>query len=322
MNRSRRSIVALAVVFLGLFIAVRASAAEKQLKIVTTIFPEYDWVMNILGDQADSMDVIWMMDAGVDLHSFNPSIEDIVDIDECDLFIYVGGESDFWVEDVLRESTKEGRKTVRLLDLLAGQVKEEEIITGMQVREAEEESEEEPEYDEHVWLSLRNAEVIVGGLADILGGIDPEHAEEYSANADTYKKALQELDDEYTAALEAAAHKTLVMGDRFPFRYLFDDYSLSCYAAFNGCSAESEASFETIIFLAEKMDELNLRNILKTENDNTRICETVIESTKTKNQEILTIDSMQSVTRENYENGTTYLTKMQENLETLKKATE
>ena len=322
MNRSRRSIVALAVVFLGLFIAVRASAAEKQLKIVTTIFPEYDWVMNILGDQADSMDVIWMMDAGVDLHSFNPSIEDIVDIDECDLFIYVGGESDFWVEDVLRESTKEGRKTVRLLDLLAGQVKEEEIITGMQVREAEEESEEEPEYDEHVWLSLRNAEVIVGGLADILGGIDPEHAEEYSANADTYKKALQELDDEYTAALEAAAHKTLVMGDRFPFRYLFDDYSLSCYAAFNGCSAESEASFETIIFLAEKMDELNLRNILKTENDNTRICETVIESTKTKGQEILTLDSMQSVTRENYENGTTYLTKMQENLETLKKATE
>ena len=143
MNRSRRSIVALAVVFLGLFIAVRASAAEKQLKIVTTIFPEYDWVMNILGDQADSMDVIWMMDAGVDLHSFNPSIEDIVDIDECDLFIYVGGESDFWVEDVLRESTKEGRKTVRLLDLLAGQVKEEEIITGMQVREAEEESEED-----------------------------------------------------------------------------------------------------------------------------------------------------------------------------------
>ena len=169
-------------------------------------------------------------------------------------------------------------------------------------------------------MSLGNAGIICGCMADVLGEIDPEHAEEYKSNAEEYLADLGRLDEQYREALADAPHRTLVFGDRFPFRYLFDDYELSYYAAFSGCSAESEASFETIIFLADKLDELGLDCILKMEGDNKKICETVIECTDSKDQEILTLDSMQSVKREDYENGISYISIMEENLEVLKRA--
>ena len=296
-----------------------AFAEAEPLRIVTTIFPEYDWVRNILGDRAEEAEVTWLMQSGVDLHSFNPSVEDIVTIADCDLFLYVGGESDFWVEDVLSQAENENRRDVNLMDVLADRVREEETVEGMQGGQ-EDEPGGEPEFDEHVWMSLGNAGIICGCMADVLGEIDPEHAEEYKSNAEEYLADLGRLDEQYREALADAPHRTLVFGDRFPFRYLFDDYELSYYAAFSGCSAESEASFETIIFLADKLDELGLDCILKMEGDNKKICETVIECTDSKDQEILTLDSMQSVKREDYENGISYISIMEENLEVLKRA--
>jgi len=311
-------------IFMALALAVISAPAavdaeEKPLKIVTTIFPEYDWVMNVLGERAGDAEVTWLMQSGVDLHSFNPSVEDIVTITDCDLFLYVGGESDFWVEDVLSQAPNGNLRAVSLLDILADQVREEETVEGMQDA-GEDAPGEEPEIDEHVWMSLENAGIICRSIADVLGEMDEEHAEEYSSSAEEYIAKLDGLDDQYHEALNDAPNRTLVFGDRFPFRYLFDDYGLSYYAAFSGCSAESEASFETIIFLAEKVDELGLDNILKMEGDNKKICETVIECTETKDQEILTLDSMQSVKREDYENGITYTSIMEENLEVLKRA--
>ena len=295
---------------------------DGKLQIVTTIFPEYDWVMNVLGDKASDAEVTMLLDSGVDLHSYQPTANDILKISTCDLFIYVGGESDAWVDDALAEAVNKDMVVINLLDVLGNSVKEEELVEGMQGEEEEEEEEceEGPEYDEHVWLSLKNAQVLVGSIEDALETIDPDNSEVYSANADSYISELSSLDEEYQAAVSDAAYDTLLFGDRFPFRYLVDDYGLNYYAAFVGCSAETEASFETITFLSGKMDELGLPVIMTIEGSDKSIAETIVGNTSSKDQDILTLDSMQSVTAEDVQNGTTYLSIMEDNLEVLKDA--
>ncbi|MBO4242580.1 MAG: zinc ABC transporter substrate-binding protein [Clostridiales bacterium] len=298
------------------------AADDGKLQIVTTIFPEYDWVMNVLGDKASDAEVTMLLDSGVDLHSYQPTANDILKISTCDLFIYVGGESDAWVDDALAEAVNKDMVVINLLDVLGNSVKEEELVEGMQGEEEEEEEEceEGPEYDEHVWLSLKNAQVLVGSIEDALETIDPDNSEVYSANADSYISELSSLDEEYQAAVSDAAYDTLLFGDRFPFRYLVDDYGLNYYAAFVGCSAETEASFETITFLSGKMDELGLPVIMTIEGSDKSIAETIVGNTSSKDQDILTLDSMQSVTAEDVQNGTTYLSIMEDNLEVLKDA--
>lgn len=296
------------------------AADDGKLQIVTTIFPEYDWVMNVLGDKASDAEVTMLLDSGVDLHSYQPTANDILKISTCDLFIYVGGESDAWVDDALAEAVNKDMVVINLLDVLGNSVKEEELVEGMQGEEEEEECEEGPEYDEHVWLSLKNAQVLVESIEDALETIDPDNAEVYSANADSYINELSSLDEEYQAAVSDAAYDTLLFGDRFPFRYLVDDYGLNYYAAFVGCSAETEASFETITFLSGKMDELGLPVIMTIEGSDKSIAETIVGNTSSKDQDILTLDSMQSVTAEDVQNGTTYLSIMEDNLEVLKDA--
>lgn len=307
-----------------------------KIQIVTTIFPEYDWVMNILGDNPAKADVTMLLDTGVDLHSFQPTAEDILKISTCDLFIYVGGESDEWVDDALQEATNKDMIVINLLDALGDAVKEEEVIEGMQEEEHDHEHEDgeddhdedheheheecEVEYDEHVWLSLKNAAVLVNSISAAIQKIDPDNAESYKKNAAAYVEKLNALDAEYTAAVSAASVKTLLFGDRFPFRYLVDDYGLSYYAAFVGCSAETEASFETITFLAQKVDELSLPAVMTIEGTDHRIAETIVQNTLTKNQQILTMDSMQATTAKDVENGTTYLSIMEKNLSVLKDA--
>ena len=184
----------------------------------------------------------------------------------------------------------------------------------------EEGEEEEPEYDEHVWLSVKNAEVLSKAIADALEKADPDHKDIYQENASAYSEKLKDLDAKYQEVVDGASQKTLLFGDRFPFRYLVDDYGLSYYAAFVGCSAESEASFDTISFLANKVDELGLKDIMAIENSNQKIAKTIIENTKEKNQKILTLDTMQSTTSDDVKNGTTYLSVMEKNLEVLKEA--
>ena len=301
-----------------------------KLSIVTTIFPEYDWVRQILGDKADNADVTMLLDNGVDLHSYQPTADDIVKISDCDLFIYVGGESDGWVEDALKNATNKDMKVVNLLEVLGDKVKNEEVVEGMQEEEHEhedgeeheegEEHEHEEEADEHVWLSLKNAEVLVGTISNALQEVDPGNKDAYAANADAYVKKLSALDAEYQTAVDNAARKTVLFGDRFPFRYLVDDYGLNYYAAFVGCSAETEASFETISFLAKKVDELKLPCVLTIEGKNHKIAETIVKNTAPKSQKILTMDSMQSTTSKDVASSTTYFSVMEKNLAVLKEA--
>lgn len=295
---------------------------DSDMKVVTTIFPEYDWVRQIAGEEADQMDITMLLDNGVDLHSYQPTAEDIMKVSDCDLFVYVGGESDAWVDDALKQAKNKDMQVVNLLDVLGNSVKEEEVIEGMEPEEEEEEGgeEEEPEYDEHVWLSVKNAEVLSKAIADALEKADPDHKDVYQENVSAYSEKLKNLDAKYQEVVDGASQKTLLFGDRFPFRYLVDDYGLSYYAAFVGCSAESEASFETISFLANKVDELGLKDIMTIENSNQKIAKTIIENTKEKNQKILTVDSMQSTTSDDVKNGTTYLSVMEKNLEVLKEA--
>jgi zinc transport system substrate-binding protein len=316
--------------------ALNKNSDPNKLQIVTTIFPEYDWVREIAGlgansvdkSAVDSIELTMLLDNGVDLHSFQPTAADIAKISTCDMFIYVGGESDFWVDDALKESINKDMVVIDLLDVLGDSVKEEEVVEGMQEEEEEhehgeaeaDEEEEGPEYDEHVWLSLKDSQVLCSEIAKKLGEIDPEHAEAYNANAENYVSKLAALDQEYQSAVDNAKVKTILFGDRFPFRYMADDYGIDYYAAFVGCSAETEASFETVIFLSGKVDELKLPAICTIENSDQKIANTIKDNTTAKDQEIIAFNSLQSTTSKNVEEGATYIGAMEDNLQAMKNA--
>lgn len=302
-----------------------AEGSSDKIQIVTTIFPEYDWVMQVLSDKADNAEVTMLLDNGVDLHSYQPSVDDIAKIGSCDLFIYVGGESDEWVEDILAAKTNPDLKAINLLEVLGDSVKEEEVVEGMEhehedADHEDHDHEEEPEMDEHVWLSLRNAGILVDAIAENLASIDAENADTYLANAAAYNDELAKLDDAYKEAVENASLNTIVVADRFPFRYLVDDYDLQYYAAFAGCSAESEASFDTILFLSDKTKEIGTDNILVIEGKDHNVADTVAENAGLGSDSVLVLDSLQSTTSTDFANGVTYLTVMQQNLEVLKEA--
>ena len=305
-------------------------SGSDKLRVVATIFPGYDWVHQIMGDRAAAADLTMLLDNGVDLHSYQPTTDDIIKVFDCDLFIYVGGESDGWAENALKTAANKDIKVVSLLEVLGERVKTEEIVEGMQdadhahahdhEHEHDHGHDHEEEADEHVWLSLKNAAVLVDAISNALQELDPDNKGIYAANAAAYIEKLSALDGAYQSAVDGAARKTVLFGDRFPFRYLADDYGLRYYAAFVGCSAESEASFETVSFLAKKVDELKLPCVLTIEGKNHKIAETIVENTAEKNQKVLTMDSMQSTTSEDVANGTTYLSVMEQNLSVLKEA--
>ena len=316
--------------------------ANKKFSVVCTIFPEYDWIRQLVGDKKDNYEITYLLDKGVDLHSYQPTAEDIAKIANCDLFVYVGGESDGWVNDALKESKNDKMQVVNLLETLGKNVKPEEVVEGMQEEDEHDhdhddkdhddkdhdhedadhdhDHEEETEYDEHVWLSLRNATALVNTLAEKLQTIDPENKDYYATTAADYTAKLGDLDSRYLATIKKAKVKTVLFGDRFPFRYLVDDYGLKYYAAFVGCSAETEASFETVAFLAKKTDELKLKSVLVIENSDQKIAKKIVETTKDKSQNIVVLNSMQSITNEDIANGATYLSIMESNLKALASA--
>ena len=320
--------------------------ANKKFSVVCTIFPEYDWIRQLVGDKKDNYEITYLLDKGVDLHSYQPTAEDIAKIANCDLFVYVGGESDGWVDDALKESKNDKMQVVNLLETLGKNVKPEEVVEGMQEEDEHDHDhedadhdhedkdkdhdhedadhdhhhEEETEYDEHVWLSLRNATALVNTLAEKLQTIDPENKDYYAGTAADYTAKLGDLDSRYLATIKKAKVKTVLFGDRFPFRYLVDDYGLKYYAAFVGCSAETEASFETVAFLAKKTDDLKLKSVLVIENSDQKIAKKIVETTKDKSQNIVVLNSMQSITNEDIANGATYLSIMESNLKALASA--
>jgi len=301
-----------------LLTAVFAGCAEKKteegkLKIITTIYPVYEWVSQITAGTQNA-EVSLLLNKGVDMHSFQPTTRDIVNISGCDVFVYVGGESDEWVEDVLRDATNKSMLTIDLMDALGDLAREEEAVEGMQGEEAE--TDGETEYDEHIWLSLKNASVLTAYIAEQLGKKDAANQSAYAANAKAYTDKLGALDSRYAEMVKAAKHDTLIFADRFPFRYLTSDYDLKYYAAFSGCSAESEASFKTLVFLADKLKELKLNKLMIIDGSDEKIARAVIETAGVDHVDILMLNSMQSVIGEN----DSYLGIMETNLTVLQKA--
>lgn len=315
-----------------------ATGEKPRVRIVATTFPVYDWTREILGDRLVETDLVLLQQSGADLHSYSPSAADLRKIAACDLFVFVGGESDEWTERALAQKGNPHRRVLSLVKALGSAAKEEKIVEGMEHEhhhdadhdddhdedhhdhdKEHDHDEDEHEIDEHVWLSLRNAATLVKAISAELAAVDPAHAATYGANADAYRGRLAALDRRYADAVAGAKRKTILVADRFPFRYLADDYGLEYFAAFAGCSAESEASFKTIAFLSKKADELKLPVILTIEGARHKIAETVKRTTKSRDQRILTLDSLQSTGGEAAKT-TRYLDVMARNLDTLKAA--
>lgn len=309
-----------------------ADSADK-IHIVCTIFPQYDWVMNIIGNHTDKYNVSLLVENGTDLHSFQPGAKDIVTISNSDLFIYTGGESDAWVHDVLQDTKNEDRLALSMMEIIGDAAFEEEVVEGMDEDSEHEDheensenslvsdhSEEDIEYDEHVWLSLKNAQTICKEIASALCELNPDDANSIESNYVSYNSKLASLDSQYSDSVNSVKRKVLLFGDRFPFRYMIEDYNLDYYAAFAGCSAETEASFKTIVFLAKKVDELQLPVVCVTESSDQSVAKTIIENTRLQNQKILTFDSMQSVSKNDIDSGISYLEIMESNLSVLKEA--
>lgn len=323
----------------GSVFAKKADSSAKKPKVVTTIFPEYDWAREVIGENAGNVELTLLLNNGVDLHSYSPSVKDIAKISEADIFVYVGGESDEWVDEVLKNAKNPSMKVINLVEVLGDKVKAEEVVEGMEHEHHHEHGHdehghddhdddehdehhhhEEEEKDEHVWLSLRFAKTLCGAIADALCEKDSANAAVYQKNLASYTAKLDALDAKYVEAVKAAGKNTLVFGDRFPFRYMVEDYNLKYFAAFTGCSAESEASFKTIVFLSEKVNELDLQCVCQIETGNGKIAKTVISNSKNKKAKVVTFDSLQSTTAKQIKKGATYLGAMEKNLEVLKTA--
>jgi len=301
------------------------SVSEKndKINIVCTVFPEYDWVRQIISGHENDFEITYLLSNGSDMHSYQPTVDDMIKISSCDLFIYIGGESDKWTEDAISQAKNKNLKTISLLDSLGSSAKEEELKEGMQNSEENEldhNHEDEAEYDEHIWLSLENAETLCTAIAEEIYSLDSGNKADYQNNLATYCENLDKLNNEYTEILSAVPNKTLIFGDRFPFRYLVDDYGLDYYAAFSGCSAETEASFETITFLADKIDELHSDTVFTIDGSDDKIANAIISGTENKNQKIARLNSIQSVNDEQIKDGITYISIMKSNLDVLKEA--
>ena len=306
--------LALALVMLFSLAACSGAARRARVQIVTTSFPLYDWTRNIVGD-TEGVEITWLMDSGVDPHSFQPTTKDLVFVSDCDVFVYVGGESEAWADDAVASMKNENALVLKLLDGLQEAALAEEDVPGAEP----EHEEEEGALDEHIWMSLRAASICVDLICGALCEADSANDDLYRMNADDYKARLSALDQAYTEAAASSELHTILVADRFPFRYLAEDYDLDYFAAFAGCSAETEASFQTVLGLSQKADELGLPVILVTENSTGDIADAVSEGSQSE-PVIRTLDSLQSVTAEIAAGGVTYLSVMESNLEVLKEA--
>ena len=302
--------------------------ADGKLSVVCTAFPQYDWLQNLTAGANPGFSITLLNHQGADMHSFQPTAANMVSIAECDLFFYIGGFSETWVDAALESAGNHKAVTVALLDHVD---KKEENLSGIVGAEAEHDHDHdhdgeahdehagEIEYDEHIWLSLHTAAQSCEAITSALTALDPQNAALYEKNLQGYLAKLSALDQRYRKMIDGAERKTLLFADRFPFRYLADDYGLTCYAAFPGCSAETEASFETIVELADTAANLKLPAVLILEGSRPAVAETIIETAGVDAQ-VLTINSMQSVNQRQIDGGLTYLQVMEDNLQVLKRA--
>jgi zinc transport system substrate-binding protein len=285
----------------------RVMPQEDALLVATSIFPPYDFVRAIAGDRVK---LTMLLPPGGESHSFDPSPQDIILMQKADIFIYGGGESDAWVRELLTAMDTRNMRIIAMMD--AVEAVEEEIVEGMQA-----EDEEEPAYDEHVWTSPRNAKLIMQAIADALCGSDPANAGLYRQNADAYLKSLEELDKGFQEAVNAGVRKTIVFGDRFPFRYFADAYGLTYFAAFPGCSTETEPSAATVAFLINKMRAEHIPAVFHIELSNEKMADTISEETGAKK---LLFHACHNISKKDFEQGRTYMEFMTQNLTNLREA--
>lgn len=306
---------------------VSENHSSEKIRVVCTTFPQYDWLKNILGESEDDFELTLLVKNSADVHNYQPSAKDMIAIREADLFVYIGGESDTWAADLMASDASLKEKAVSLVETLGDEALIEEIVEGMtHTHEHSEEDghihndKEHDTVDEHVWLSLNNAEVLCQYLSERVCELSPECAEAFRTNTAAYTEELHALNDQYRDMVNASAKNTLIFGDRFPFRYLTEDYGLEYYAAFAGCNAEVEAGFDTVVFLADKVKELHTSYIMVIDGSDRELAKTISNTANKTDMEILVLDSMQSVSWEDIQQGTNYLDIMKANMEILRKA--
>lgn len=329
-NGKRKKILSLALAIIIVMLTISGcnknplGKTEDKVKIVCTTFAIYDWVIQLTNGLED-YEVLFLLKNGSDAHNYQPTVEDIVEISSCDLFLYVGGESDAWVEPALKEAKNKQRRVLNFMELL--EPVREEMLQEPEPRKEEHEEEEHDHADEHVWLSLKNAQIFVEQISNVLLELEEnrtneekraENIKQIQNNQKEYSRKLKNLEEQYRTVVEDAKTKVLLFADRFPFAYLIEDYQLEYYAAFDGCSTETEASFETIAFLAQKIQEHNLSHVLVLEESDREVAKSVIRAAKRPEMEILELNSLQAVAKN--AKDITYLSMMQRNLEILKEA--
>ena len=311
------SFVAIIVLAIGAIIGINnITKNHEKISIVATNFPAYDFARAVAGDKAD---IKLLIKPGAETHDFEPTPSDIIDIKNSKFFVYTGGESDEWIEDILSDIDVKKTKLIKMMDSV--EVVEEETVEGMEHEHEHEheheEDEEEIEYDEHVWTSLKNAQKIVNKIKDELVQISPEHKDDFEKNAEEYNKKLNKLDKEFEEIVENGNRKVVIFGDRFPLRYFVEDYGLKYFAAFSGCSEQTEASSKTIAFLVDKVKSEKIPVVLKIEMSNGNIARTIAKETGAK---VLTFNTAHNVSADDFRNGKTYAKIMEDNLVVLKEA--
>jgi len=306
--------IAIIALILGasIFVITKFAGNKNSARIISSNFVGYDFARAVTGDKSE---VSMLLKPGAEAHDFEPTPEDIINIKNADLFIYVGGESDEWVERLLEGNEIPAEKTLRLMDLV--EVKEEELSEGMEEHEHEHNEEDHEEYDEHIWTSPLNAIQLVNGIKTKLSTIHPENKSTYTQNADNYTSRLLAIDQKIRDVVSSSPKKELIFGDRFPFRYFVDEYDLNYYAAFPGCSEQTEASSQTIAFLIDKAKEDNIKTILKIELTSDKLAKTIAEETSAK---VLTLNAAHNISKEDFESGLTYINIMEANIDVLKEA--
>ena len=309
------AIILIAALLLLLLPAASGCAAidDGKTTVICTVFPIYDWVRNVVG-QSSNIEVKLIVSNGSDLHSYQPTADDIIDIRQAELIVRGGGEDDGFVNDVLPDC-----KNIADLRLMEA----EGVVlhhTSNETHTHEEGHDHHHENDEHIWLSLSNAISSVEAICDAVCALDPENAESYRANSESYKASLYELDSDYREAVSEATDKKLLFADRFPFVYMTEDYGIEFCAAFEGCGTESDASFDVLMRLAQRLDAWELPFVSVTESSDGELAGAVIKASKAKNAQILVFDSMQSVTDRDISAGKTYIGAMKSNLAVLKVA--
>lgn len=278
---------------------------DGKLKVITSNFPPYDFLREIGGGR---INLSMLISPGAESHSYEPTPKDIADVNSCDVFVYTGGNSDQWVGSLISSGDNEDMKVVKMMDCV-------ELLEEPEEEDHDHQGEEA--MDEHVWTSPKNAVIIVEKLAQTLAEADPENAGFYNENAEAYIEKLENLDNEFRETIDNSERKTLVFGDRFPFGYLVNEYGLDYISAFPGCSTDTEASAADIAKIIDYVNENDIPVVFYIELSSGKTADTICEATGAKK---LLLHSCHNVSKEDFENGVTYLQLMENNLANIKEA--